>query len=148
MDDIITTGEAGNPTAQEGAKNFSQDEVNRIVSERLMKERVKIEADLAKRETDLTKREYTYAARGVLEKLYYGHDKENPTAILDVLNVTDVAGLERALAIIDKAAGRKKVGAPVWTPPGGKEPSANSQLRDAFGLSKQATTGKPDGPVW
>ena len=137
MQENINTGETGTATP-ENEPVFTQGELNRVVSDRLHKERVKIETDLEKREQDLAKREFTYTARGILEKRHFHYNTENVTAILDVLNVTDADGLEKALDIIDKAAGRtfREVG----TNPARTDWISNStpapDIRGAMGLKK------------
>ena len=60
------------PVPQEGEKTFTQEEVNRIVSERLSKEKGKINADreasYAKREQELNIRELKLKARESLNE--------------------------------------------------------------------------------
>lgn len=69
-------------------KTFTQDEVNRIVSERLSRERAKVEAsdnnDIEAREADLKHRENTFSCKEYLsgEKLPHG--------LLDVFSTDDV----------------------------------------------------------
>lgn len=69
-------------------KTFTQDEVNRIVSERLSRERAKAETpdnnDIAAREADLKRRENTFNCKEYLinEKL--------PQELLDVFSIDDI----------------------------------------------------------
>ena len=77
-----------------GAKTFSQDDVNRIVGERLAKEKAKGEAALAEREQQLAQRELLLTAK---EKL-----TENglPVELVDALNVSSPEALEKALSTV------------------------------------------------
>lgn len=77
-----------------GAKTFSQEDVNRIVGERLAKERAKGEAALAEKEQQLAQRELLLTAK---EKL-----TENglPVELVDALNVSSPEALEKALSTV------------------------------------------------
>ena len=83
-----------------GGRTFTQEEVNRIVSERLQKERSKAalsaadqrEADLQAREARLTCREF------VTEKGY-------PLGLLDVLDTSDFERFQAALQKLDEIIG-------------------------------------------
>lgn len=85
-------------------RTFTQDEVNRIVQERLAKERNKLnppplsdkEQELAEREKTLAQKEFEHSTRDIL--------KENnlPDKILTVLNASDADGLKKALDILDE----------------------------------------------
>lgn len=77
-----------------GEKTFSQDDVNRIVGERLAKERAKGEAALAEKEQQLAQRELLLTAK---EKL-----TENglPVELVDALNVSSPEALEKALSTV------------------------------------------------
>lgn len=77
-----------------GEKTFSQEDVNRIVGERLAKERAKGEAALAEKEQQLAQRELLLTAK---EKL-----TENglPVELVDALNVSSPEALEKALSTV------------------------------------------------
>lgn len=77
-----------------GEKTFSQEDVNRIVGERLAKEKAKGEAALAEREQQLAQRELLLTAK---EKL-----TENglPVELVDALNVSSPEALEKALSTV------------------------------------------------
>ena len=119
-----------------GAKTFSQDDVNRIVGERLAKEKAKGEAALAEREQQLAQRELLLTAK---EKL-----TENglPVELVDALNVSSPEALEKALSIVKtvmdkyKAEARPmkirgtKAAESLSGPPG----TTNGSLRKAMGL--------------
>ena len=99
----INTGEAGTQTA-DTTPTFTQDDVNKIVGDRLNRERAKITADYEGREAELLRREYQYAAREALTKRgYVGED--GSLEILSVINAKTVDELERALDIIEKCTG-------------------------------------------
>lgn len=82
-----------------GAKTFSQDDVNRIVGERLAKEKAKGEAAIAEREQQLAQRELLLTAK---EKL-----TENglPVELVDALNVSALKHWKRPVhreTVMDK----------------------------------------------
>lgn len=85
-----------NPAA--GERTFTQEDVNRIVSERLNKEKAKGDAALAEREQQFAEREKALANR---EALYDLRDQLKdmglPAELLPVLNVQDKAALKTAL---------------------------------------------------
>ena len=63
-----------------GQKTFSQEDVNRIVQERLAKDRAKASEDISKKEKELADREFRLNSR---QKLI---DRGYPESILDALN--------------------------------------------------------------
>ena len=109
-----------------GAKTFSQDDVNRIVGERLAKEKAKGEAALAEREQQLTQRELLLTAK---EKL-----TENglPVELVDALNVSSPEALEKALSIVKTVMDKHKAEA---------RPIKISGAKPAEGLSHAKNTG-------
>ena len=88
------------PAADQGAggKTFTQEDVNRIVGERLAKEKAKNtnETDLAKREQELAQRELKLLARETLSS------KGLPAELLDALNCSDKETMEKSIATIEK----------------------------------------------
>lgn len=102
--DNIHTGEAGNPNAEsvnttppvEDTRTFTQEQVNKIVSDRLQKERGKVDVTFAAREAELAQREFQLKAREIMDA------KKLPVKLLDALNATDEASLNGALAILDE----------------------------------------------
>jgi len=98
---ITTTAESGNTPQEE--KNFTQDQLNAIVSTRLAKERAKLEAELEDREKgrvkleeemtlreqELVRREFQIKAKETLTARGY------PVSILEALNATDEASLDK-----------------------------------------------------
>lgn len=87
------TQQSGNSNGgQEPEKTFTQDEVNKIVSDRLARAK-KSEADFEARERDLQKREAAMTAKELLK------EKGLPDGFLDVLDYSDP---EKIPGIIDK----------------------------------------------
>jgi len=83
-----------NPAA--GERTFSQDDVNRIVGERLATEKRKQDAAFAEREQELARREALYDLRDQLK------DMGLPDELLPVLNVQDKEALKKALEALKK----------------------------------------------
>lgn len=82
--------------AQEtGGKTFTQDDVNRIVQDRLAKDREKASKELGEREQELLQREFRLNSR---QKLI---DRGYPENILDALNCSSEEAFNKALDIID-----------------------------------------------
>lgn len=134
MDEIKTTNT--NPESGAGAKTFSQEDVNRIVGERLAKEKAKGESALAEREQQLAQRELLLTAR---EKL-----TENglPVELVDALNVSSPEALEKSLNIVSTVLNKLKAearpiklsGAKPAENPSRVQPTGDSSLRKAMGL--------------
>ena len=78
-----------------GERTFSQEDVNRIVQERLAKDREKASKELGEREQELARREFRLNSR---QKLI---DRGYPESIMDALNCSDEKSFDRALDIID-----------------------------------------------
>lgn len=85
------------PSANQGAgeKTFTQDDVNRIVQDRLAKDRAKSSEEITKREQELLQREFRLNSR---QKLI---DRGYPESILDALNCNSEKEFDKALDIID-----------------------------------------------
>ncbi len=131
---------ATNTNSESGAgeKTFSQDDVNRIVGERLAAEKRKGEAALAEREQQLAQRELLLTAK---EKLT---ESGLPVELLDALNVSSPEAMEKAITTVKAVIDKIKAEAPKpFTIHGAKPAEAgrspqmggNSQLRKAMGLS-------------
>ncbi len=136
MDENKTTNP--NPESGAGAKTFSQDDVNRIVGERLAAEKRKGEAALAEREQQLAQRELLLTAK---EKL-----TENglPVELLDALNVSTPEAMEKAITTVKAVIDKIKAEAPTPFTIHGARPAeagrrpelgTDTQLRKAMGLS-------------
>ena len=119
-----------------GEKTFNQEDVNRIVGERLAKEKAKGEAALAEREQQLAQRELLLTAK---EKL-----TENglPVELVDALNVSSPEALEKALSIVKTVMDKHKAEARPIKISGAKpaeslfhaKNAGDSSLRKAMGL--------------
>lgn len=76
-------------------KTFTQDDVNRIVQERLAKDRAKASEELDKREKELKDKEFRLNSRQkVLERGL-------PESIIDALNCSNEEAFDKALNMID-----------------------------------------------
>ncbi|MFV0362385.1 MAG: DUF4355 domain-containing protein [Suipraeoptans sp.] len=134
------------PAANEGTggnnKTFSQEDVNRIVQERLAKEKAKSsgDADFAKREQELVQRELHMTAKELLSS------KNLPVQLFDALNCTDKEIMEKSIATIEtifndyKANATKQIKFTGFQPGGtGIKPDAGTsaedlEIRKAMGL--------------
>lgn len=135
-----TTAAAEGTTPATEDKTFSQDDVNRIVSERLAKEKSKADAAIAQREQDLAHREFLLTAKETLTS------KGFPTELLDALNTSSPEAFEKSLDILtnnmdDLIAGAKKQKEPPKAGGGGfgdKLPPLHGcgirEVRSAMGL--------------
>lgn len=88
-----------NPNPEAGEKTFSQADVNRIVADRLARERDKRTAELDEREKELKRRELSVAAREKLEAA--GLNKE----LCKVLKYDDEAELDEAIIQLQSIKG-------------------------------------------
>ena len=95
-----TINQNTNPAAEQGAgeKTFTQEDVNRIVGERLAKEKAKNsgEADFAKREQELARRELHMTAKELLS------EKGLPVQIVDALNCADEETMKKSIETFEK----------------------------------------------
>lgn len=83
------------PVQGAGEKTFTQDDVNRIVQDRLAKDREKASKELNEREQELAQREFRLNSR---QKLV---GKGYPETLLDALNCSSEEAFDKALGIID-----------------------------------------------
>ena len=140
-----------------GGKLFTQDEVNKIVSDRLAREREKLTQQTAfeEREKALQEREKAFeakearAAKEAAVRAYYQKKGVTGRALevamkgsgqeIDTLELTD--GQVKDFAVIDGLIGgvfsglvskTVTVGAPVTCPPSSGQPSVADALKDAF----------------
>ena len=120
-----------------GETTFTQEQVNKIVSDRLAREKVKSEAALAEREQQLAQRELLLTAK---EKLT---ESGLPVELLNALNVSSPEAMEKAITtlkgVIDKikAENPKAVrisGATAASEVTATPNGADAQLRKAMGL--------------
>ena len=122
-----------------GETTFTQEQVNKIVSDRLAREKVKSEAALAEREQQLAQRELLLTAK---EKLT---DAGLPVELLNAFNVSSPEAIEKAITTLKGVIDKIKAEAPKpFTIHGAKpaeagrrpelESSGDSRLRKAMGL--------------
>lgn len=132
------------PAANQGTgeKTFTQEDVNRIVQERLAKEKAKNsgDADFARREQELVQRELHMTAKEMLS------EKGLPVQLFDALNCTDKETMEKSIATIETIFNQHKANATSniqfkgFQPGGtGMMPSADAtaediEIRKAMGL--------------
>lgn len=76
-------------------RTFTQDDVNRIVQDRLAKDRQKASEELSKKEEELAQREFRLNSR---QKLI---DRGYPESIMEALNCSSNEAFDKALDIID-----------------------------------------------
>ena len=105
-----------NINTQNGEKTFTQEDVNRIVSDRLAKEKGKADAALAEREAGLTAREKVLETR---EKLA---GAGLPGELMNALNLYGEGEIDKAVAILAK---HYKQAQDEDTIPAGFKPGAN-----------------------
>ena len=152
MDGQMNQNQTADPAAGQGTgeKTFTQEDVNRIVQDRLAKEKARNsgETDFAKREQDLARRELRMTAKELLS------EKGLSVQLLDALNYTDKEAMEKSIAVIDKAFNDYKANLPRPTfrgfVPGASSDrlpkiSEDQQIRDAMGIRVWQKGIKKDG---
>lgn len=111
---------------------FTQEDVNRIVSERLARERAKNEP------TEETKREQALQAREAkLECREYIAEKGYPKELIDILNTADAVSFKKTVDKLNELYSKtapKIFGATPSSSPT-KLPNDNASLRKAFSLN-------------
>ena len=78
-----------------GERTFTQDDVNRIVQDRLAKDRAKASEEVSKKEQELADREFRLNSR---QKLI---DRGYPESIMDALNCSSEEAFDKALNALD-----------------------------------------------
>ena len=104
MGDLQNTSAEGTQTSTEG-KTFTQEDVNRIVQERLAKERGKASnsEDLEKRSAELEKRTSELDAReNRLNAVSALRDAGYPDELADVIKCGSADELKKSMEVIDK----------------------------------------------
>lgn len=136
MEDLQNTSTEGAQTSTEG-KTFTQEDVNRIVQERLAKERSKAagngDDELSKRAAELDMRERKLNAREALKK------EGLPDYLVDALNMNTDEDFQKSMEAIKKLKGESPaiggvIGAGDLIGKVVKDNSRHDSLRDAFGL--------------
>lgn len=146
-EEIKTTNTEEQPTnstpedkgGQGGEKMFTQEDVNRIVAERLARERAKgqppapdqREQDLTQREQELTQREQLAACREYLEK------EGLPTDLADLLGAKPLPEFKDTVRGVLTAISRPERRGDKSTVPMSEKQTADSLFRKAFGLSRK-----------
>ncbi len=144
MENTAKTSAEGTQTGTQGAQNqqndktFTQEDVNRIVQERLAKERSKGNNtdELIQRTAELDLRERKIKAREELSK------NGLPDYLVDALNMQDDESLEKSIKAITKMKGEAgasqvgQIGGTIISPIGNVEGTGavGDPLRKAFGL--------------
>lgn len=137
MSDISkNTPAAGGATPAMEEKTFTQDDVNRIVQDRLSKERTKGEAEILQREHDLARREFVLSARETLTAKGLSH------TLLDALNTTSPEAFESSVAAVEELIKEREQRAfhnrpPAYAAGTGTTPmlgSRDDEVRQAMGL--------------
>lgn len=116
-------------------KTFSQEDVNRIVSERLTREKQRLESAFTEREQGLAKRELLLTAR---EKMI---DAGLPVELLDALNMVDAQTLDNSINLIKAAIAERpssrttqmQMSIPMC---GSSDDKMNVAVRNAMGLNR------------
>lgn len=95
-ENMNTETTAATPAETKGEqRTFTQDDVNRIVQDRLAKDRAKASEEMSKKEQELAQREFRLNSRQkVLDKGY-------PESLIDALNCSSEEAFDKALTIID-----------------------------------------------
>lgn len=121
---------------QGGGKMFTQDEVNKIVSERLARDREKRAT-----QQDDTKEQALKARESKLDCREYLNEKKYPAELLDILDTSDVEQFKAAVDKIQAIYGVNDNRAKFKNPPrfaassnGGGSLAANDPIRNAFML--------------
>ena len=123
-----------------GERTFTQEEVNRIVSKRLNKEKTKGDAALAEREQQFAEREKALANREALFDLKDQLKEMGlPKELLPVLNVQDKEALKTALDALKEYIDEKKpkrhyIENKLPEGIGYHEPNPDREFRKAMGL--------------
>lgn len=120
-----------------GEKTFSQEDVNKIVSDRLAREKAKGEAALAEREQQIAQRELLLTAKEKMTEMGL------PLELLDALNVSSPEAMEKALTTVKTVFNKHKAEAqplkikgakPADSLAGTPKDTVGSELRKAMGL--------------
>lgn len=119
-------------------KTFSQYELDKIIKDRLAKEKAKTQQQFEKLEKEFHQRELDLHAKQTLK------EKELPSEIMDALKFDDIDSFNESIKIIENIITDIKVKQSGYTPQGsGSYPpghyaaaDADKKLRDAMGIKK------------
>lgn len=134
IENETNTSNEGIENSTSGEKSFTQDEVNRIVQERLAKEKSKGNEELKRRAAELDKRERRMNA---MDKL-----RENglPEYLVDALNMETDEAFKTSMDAVMKMKGENPEAAPHVVGTGNpigvvrKTGASEDDLKKAFGL--------------
>lgn len=143
MEENNVTTQNGDSTQQEGENNanqsektFTQEDVNRIVQERLTRERSRAGQSLEDREIELARRENRLTCAERLAEKCYSKD------LLDILDTSDadkfMENVEK-LAAMGLRSERRPMPRVVSSTPGLLIDPGDEDLREAFGLNEKET---------
>lgn len=116
-------------------KMFTQSDVNRIIGERLSRDKLKNTEELDRRETELNERELKFTAKQLLS------ERGLSTEFADILKLTDEKSVTEAVDLLEKLVGVKNTENKLSVlnerklPNNKKEDENYGQLRRAFGLN-------------
>ena len=124
-----------------GEKTFTQEDVNRIVQERLAKEKAKNsgDADFARREQELVQRELHMTAKEMLS------EKGLPVQLFNALNCTDKETMEKSIATIETIFNQYKANATSSIQFKGFQPGASNHTPDAGATTEDIEIRKAMG---
>lgn len=133
MENLTNTSIEGTQTNTDGVqqgKTFTQEDVNRIVQERLAKEKGKGSEELDKRAAELDKRERRMNAVDELRK------NGLPDYLVDALNMETDEAFQQSMEAIKKMKGETAAAqeGKIESIPGTIKKGGSDNLRDAFGL--------------
>lgn len=131
-DTAAETQQVNTQPEENGGKTFTQEDVNRIVGERLAKDRAKNEADLIKMEQELKRKELDITAKELLS------EKGLPKDLVDILKYSDEESLIKAVNKIQKLRQDELKGFKVLGDnrlPTGDHDFSNNSLEKAFRLN-------------
>ena len=128
-ENMNTQTEATQADTQGDKKTFTQDDVNRIVQDRLAKDRAKASEEISRREQELAQREFRLNSR---QKLL---DRGLPESILDALNCSSETAFDKALETIDSLIRER-------TPAAGQAELEKNRARFTAPISKASSGGE------
>lgn len=124
-----------------GEKTFTQEDVNRIVQERLAKEKAKNsgDADFARREQELVQRELHMTAKEMLS------EKGLPVQLFNALNCTDKETMEKSIATMETIFNQYKANAASNIQFKGFQPGATGMMPNADATAEDIEIRKAMG---
>ena len=118
-----TTPETQEPTS------YTQEDIDRIVNERVAQDAAKLEAAFAEKERELERKEMMKDAKSRLKKI------NMPEELLEALDTSSKKSLEKSLSLIEQYCDARIQGVPGW---GGNPPEPfvdeKANIRKAMGL--------------